>query len=143
MMNQFANPMKARTAVTLLECIVALSLLAVGMVLTTEVLTACAESHRSGEILMAAQLETTNIAEQIAAMEYDEVTQPALDKLTLSPGLQASLPDAKLHLEIFPSATNDLPSKRVRIEINWPGKDETPIAVGLTTWKYRVTKEAR
>ncbi len=85
-----------RSGVTVLECTVALAVLAAGLVIAAQVLTVCVENRRHSRTMLAVQLEAANMAEQLAAMSFDEITPSGLDRISLSPTLHDWLPDANI-----------------------------------------------
>ncbi len=135
------NTAKHRQGVTLLECTVALALLAAGLVMAAEVLVQCARNRQDSEKLLAVQLEAANVAERIAAMPYAELTPTNLQQISLSKSFQAWLPGVQLHISSIDASTGDPPHRRVKIEIVWPGEEETPRTVSLTTWRFPALTE--
>ena len=126
---------------TLLECVTALALLAAGLAITAEVLATCARHRRDSEKSLAVQLEAANLVEQIAVIPYEELTPSAMQRLQLSPSFRTLLPGAELHVTSTDSPTGDPLHKRLKIEISWPGEEETPRTVSLVTWKYAASSE--
>jgi Tfp pilus assembly protein PilV len=130
-----------RAAFTLLELIVAATLLSV-VVLTFAPLMGWVSSqqHTVFERQMAME-EVENLAEQITVRPWDEVTPESLAMLTVSDACRRQLSDCRLEVALVEVA--DAPvSKRVTISLVWKdraGRDVSPVR--LTTWLYR-TREA-
>ena len=144
---------------TIVETVVALSLLAMGMVATVQVLGMCAQHGRASQQLMAAQLEAANVQRRFAAMPYNQVTNEVLRKIKLSSQTLVAIPGGGLTISLNESSANagdaehsdqsgdksasdKLPHKRIRIEVSWPADEGPPHSVGLTVWKFAPPKES-
>jgi prepilin-type N-terminal cleavage/methylation domain-containing protein len=130
-----------RKGFTILETIAALALLAAGSVFTVEVLATCASHRSASRQLVAAQLEAANVAERVALVPYEKLTESAVQEWKVSPTLLEQLPQAKLSIAISPSSADELAQKRVAIKIEWPAADETSTGVNLTTWRFAPREE--
>jgi hypothetical protein len=136
-----------RCGTTVLEVTIALAMLAMGLVLTAEVLTACARQRLAIDQQLLAQLEASNVLEHIAGMRYEEVNSDAVQSIQPSSQLLAALPEAKLLISVRDAGGGNRseegpPHKRISMEVNWPSGDGFPQKVQLTAWKYPAT-EAR
>jgi type II secretory pathway pseudopilin PulG len=143
----------SRSGMTIVETLVALSLLAIGLVATVQVLGICAIHRRASEQLLAAQLEAGNIQEHISSLPYDQITADSLGKIALSSPTQSALPGGELKISLHESdganpagsdaPSADFPSKRIRVEVQWPAEESSPHSVGLTSWKYAPAQESK
>lgn len=125
-----------RRGVTILETMTALGLVAMAAVGTVQVLALCAGHRHGSDQLLVAQIEAANVQEQLAATPYARVTSEAVREIKLSPEAQAAIPDGELKIDVSESASSDLPHKRIRVDVVWPGEDDSARSVGLTAWKY-------
>ena len=151
---------------TIVEATAALMVLAAGFVATAQVLVACGRQRATSDQLLAAQFEAANVAEQIAAMSFDDLNVSRLAELKLSAASQKVLPGGYLKITVRDAKSDEnadaasgsnaetgVPSgaKRVRIEVRWPidsanvksgpdSESESAKAdesqVALTVWKY-------
>lgn len=137
---------KDRRGMTVLEVTVALSLLAMGLILTAQVFTACARQELTGEQLLVAQCEADNVLEHFEGLRYEEVTAEAAKEMKPSAELLATLPEAKVEVSVDESRDTEGAEagpahKRIHVEVSWPSVDSTPRAVKLTAWKYPATAD--
>jgi Tfp pilus assembly protein PilV len=142
---EFGN--KNRRGMTVLEVTVALSLLAMGLILTAQVFTACARQELTSEQLLVAQCEADNVLEHFEGLRYEEVTAQAAKDMKPSAELLAALPEAKVEVSVDEShdgegAEAGPAHKRIHVEVSWPSEDNAPRAVKLTAWKYPAATNA-
>ena len=135
-----AESLLARSGLAIIEVVAALSLVGAGLVMTTQILVACAQHRLASDQLVAAQLEVANAQERIAAMRYADMTPDNLEKINTSEQLKSVLPDAQLHVSLKDSPGQNSASKpgqkQIRAEVTWPAEDGEPRRVGLTSWKF-------
>jgi Tfp pilus assembly protein PilV len=140
-----------RRGMTVIEVTIALSLLAMGLVLMAQVFTACARQHLAAEQTLIAQQEADNVLEHFAGLRYEEVTADAARAIVPSPQLHAALPDAKLQIAITDSTATDSaqtagtadlapPHKHIHVEVTWPSEADLPHTVSLSAWKFTTTQ---
>ena len=127
---------RQRRGFTMIEVSVAIALLAAALLGATQVLAMSARQRSAADRHFAAQLEASNVAEHITAMNYDAITPETAAAMKLPPEAQAALPSAELKVACEVLGDAALPYKRVVIEINWPGVEAERRAVRLTTFKY-------
>jgi Tfp pilus assembly protein PilV len=142
------NAIRSFGGFTILETLVAMSLLAAGLVATAHIMTICGRQEMLSQRILAAQWELANIQERIAAMQYSDVTQDAAGQMKLGPEADSVLPDdAKLTITVSDASggtsAQELAHKRIRVEISWPSADGSPQTIGLTVWKYASGLEVR
>jgi prepilin-type N-terminal cleavage/methylation domain-containing protein len=130
-----------RNGMTVLEVTIALAVLAMGLVLTAEVLTACARQRLAVDQQLLAQFEASNVLEHVASLRYEEVTSDAVQSIQPSSQLLAALPEAKVSVAVNESdgsnpSDADLPHKHIAVEVSWPTSDGLLQKVRLTAWKY-------
>lgn len=138
---------KTRRGMTVLEVTVALSLLAMGLILTAQVFTASARQELTSEQLLVAQCEANNILEHFEGLRYEEVTAQTAKEMKPSAELQATLPEAKVEVSVDEShdgegAEAGPAHKRIHVEVSWPSEDNIPRSVKLTAWKYPTATNA-
>jgi Tfp pilus assembly protein PilV len=125
-----------RRGTTLVEVSLALCLLAVAVVATAQILTLCARQRKAADRQFAAQMEASNVAERIAATEYDDLTAVSLAAMKLSPETQSALAGGELAIACTDVADSSLRQKRITIEVAWPTAQDGRRSVHLTTWKF-------
>jgi hypothetical protein len=136
------NKKHRRIGSTILECTVALALLAAGSVLVAQVLAVCASHRATSQLTVAAQLEAANLAERVALLPYEKLNDSTLQSWQLSQELLELIPPAKLKVNVVEPSVDALPQRCVAIKIEWPAADETPTGVSLTTWRFPSPKES-
>ncbi len=77
---------------TILEVTIALSLLAMGIVLTAQVFMQCAQQHQASEQQLTAQWEAANVLERLAGLRYDELTSDSVKTIEPSHQLRPPCP---------------------------------------------------
>jgi len=129
-----------RRGLAIIEVVAALSLVGAGLLMTAQILVACAQHRLASDQLLAAQLEVANAQERIAAMRYSDLTPDNLERICASERLTAGLPDAQLHVSLKDAPGQNSASKsgqkQIRAEVTWPAEDGEPHRVGLTSWKF-------
>ncbi|QDU12127.1 PilW family protein [Gimesia aquarii] len=90
--------------------------------------------QRQTEHCQIAIVEVENMMERIAALPFDDINQPAVDKFALSESTSGQLHDPSLAIEITDSG--DLPvMKKIQIELGWKDHRGVNVApVRLTSW---------
>ncbi|HEY2841246.1 MAG TPA: prepilin-type N-terminal cleavage/methylation domain-containing protein, partial [Pirellulales bacterium] len=126
-----------RPGFTLIEIIVAIALLAAAMLSATQVLMISARQRRAADRRFAAQLEASNVAERIAALDYDAITPEAAQAMKLTPDAQSALPEAELKVTSVLVETSTPHYKRITIEIGWPSSDRQLPVVRFTTFRHK------
>ena len=124
-----------RRGFTLIEVIVAIALLAAALLAATQVLAISAKQRSAADRNFEAQLEASNVAEEIAAMDYDAITPGTAEGMKFTPEAQAAIPSAELKVTCEVLETYDLPTKRIAIEVSWPDVGAERRSVRLTTFK--------
>ena len=93
--------------------------------------------RRTIEQRRAALIEVANEAEQVALLDWDEISPDEFQTWQPSAELAAALPEATCTAEVTEEIS--LPAaRRIRLSVNWPnasGQLREPIAV--TIWKFK------
>jgi prepilin-type N-terminal cleavage/methylation domain-containing protein len=131
---------QTRRGVTLVEVSVAIVLLGVMAGLIVEAQTVRGRLQRAMHWRELATIEAGNLMEQVTALPWDDLNEEKLATMKLSDGLRQALPKAALHLAVDPVTGTDQPeSRRIRLEIDWPGPTgEVVRPVRLTSWVYHI-----
>jgi hypothetical protein len=119
---------KNRCGTTLLECIVAASILSVAIgTVTMAVFRIGRIWTGTGHYRIALQ-EVSNQLESLTQMPPDQV-RTAIDSLAVSPAVERSLIDAKLSGELIQDDFGD----RVKLQLSW-GDGRTTRPIHMTAW---------
>lgn len=125
-----------RRGMVMLEVIVGCGLLAVFLAVCVQLLSVTALERRDIERRAIALQEAANIIERVSAMPFEEITPERLADVQLSPEVRQILPAGVAQLFVEEEA-GEVPSKRVRVEINWTGTAGRPEAPArLVYWAY-------
>jgi hypothetical protein len=122
---------------TIAELLVALFVMTTAMVAMVQLLAAVGGQRRTIEQRRAALIEVANEAEQVALLDWDEISPDEFQTWQPSAELAAALPEATCTAEVTEEIS--LPAaRRIRLSVNWPnasGQLREPIAV--TIWKFK------
>ena len=133
--------MKHRRGFTLLELFVAGALLGVLLTICLQLWGATAAQQRAVRQRQTALREAANLLERLATRPWTKLTAAELSGWTLSPAAEASLPDARLEIQIAEPA-EPVAAKRITVLIHWPDRDgRPPHAVRLVAWRHRPAGE--
>jgi hypothetical protein len=120
---------------TLLECMMALALLATAFTLGAQALGWSAAQRRLGDQRHAALQEAANCLERVRQLNWDELHDERLAQMELSYQPPARIPSATLHVAAEP--TDDPEAMKVQVEIQWLSRSGTPLQISLVTWRYK------
>jgi len=127
--------MQSRRALSVLELLVAMVLLATLLAVSLQLIAALAQQRRALDRRQQALREAANCMERIAARPWDELTPERLTATRLSPEAQQSLPGAALAIDVVPAA--DPEGKRIVVSVAWQEGDAQPErSVRLVAWRY-------
>ena len=133
------NSKSERQGSTLLECTVALGLLAAAFTFGVQALGWSAAQRRAGDQRHVAIQEAANCLEQVRVLDWADLNDERLSQIKLSEVAQARLPSAEL--KITTEKQNEPDAVRVRVEVLWPGRSSgSPLRVGLVTWRYNTNR---
>ena len=128
-----------RRGVLLLEAIAAGVVLGALLVICVQMLSAAVLQRRAAAQRQWANLELSNILEQICARPWADLTAEAVAKEQLSPSASAELPGAELKVEVSIDA-KDPSAKHLTAALRWPDRSgQLGSPVTLSTWKYKIT----
>jgi prepilin-type N-terminal cleavage/methylation domain-containing protein len=143
--------MEHRRGFSIVETTAAIAILSVAVVATAQVLAVCSRQRLVSEQWLAAELETANIQERIAAVPYEQITLPKLQSWELSAQARSILPNGKLQIAITDSPPDEPNSKRVRVAISWaqfasenpadPQGEVPTLHAELTAWRFPAAAE--
>jgi hypothetical protein len=122
---------RSRAGTTLIETVVACTLLASVMLTIVPAVVRCGRLRQQSHYHRLALGELTNQMELLTALPQDQLPE-LMDDLQLSPAARQSLPDPELGGLI--AQTQDGSQLTLRLRWNVPGRRERPLV--LTTWVY-------
>ncbi len=122
------NRNQPRRGTTLVECIVAASILSVAIGTVTTAVFRIGRIWTDTAHYRIALQEVSNHLESLTQLPPDQV-QPAIDSLTVSSTVGRSLVDAKLSGELIQDEFGD----RVKLELIWPS-ERAIRPIRLTAW---------
>ncbi len=130
--------MKAmRRGSTILEMVVAATLLGTLLMVCLQLCVATAAQRRAAAQRQCAILELANAMERIAARPWNELTTAALAAERLSPSAVGQLPGVELKIDVSTPAAEP-EAKRLVASIVWRDPGGRPLKpLTLTTWRYR------
>jgi Tfp pilus assembly protein PilV len=131
-----------RNGFSLIELFAATVLTAALMALTLECVQLAHAVRRSGEQRSVAVQEANNLMEALFARPYDELNEADVSGVALSEPAAKRLPNGVLSVKVD-EATDELPAKRIAIEIAWTDRAGNRTApVRLTAWRYQLAEAA-
>jgi hypothetical protein len=128
-----------RRAVTMVEVISAMAVLATLIVVSAELLTLASAQRRGVVQRSVALVEAENALERLTAKPLDMAQlKEQLAELNLAPHAEQLLPEGRITANTDPNTdTDDLPGYRLTVEVTWQltsGQRSAPVR--LTTWAY-------
>lgn len=129
-----------RRGISLLEMIVAGTLLVAMMTICLQMLGTTTAQHRAIENQQTAIQEAANLMERLSTRSWDELTPQGVKEVQLSEQARASLPGGELEIELT-GPPDEPQAKRIAVLLRW--KDRTgkfTRSVRLVAWKYRVVE---
>lgn len=133
--------MKANTKVTcrgytILEIIIALSILLLVMLVVGETVGLVAQQRRTTQRRQLATQTAENLMEHQFARPWNELTAEKLAEEKLSPEAERELVGGTLKVDVEELAGPPA-AKRLRIEVGWTdGAGPVPRPVRITAWRY-------
>jgi hypothetical protein len=125
---------------TLLECVVALTLLGAALTLGVQALGWSAAQRRLAQQRHVAMQEAANCLEQVRQLPWSELNHQRLAQLKLSAEAQRQLASAELR--VTSETAGEQHAIKVRVEIQWLSRaGGTPWQVSLVTWRYNTEKD--
>jgi len=126
---------------SILEVLVAMSILGVLFVTIVPILGWAAEQRHNADQRQFALQEVSNLMEHASLQPWDKLTQESLAHVPLSSEAQNVLKNAQLEIRAIDHADTP-PAKQVTITLRWKDRTGTFVRpVRLTTWFFR-QKEA-
>jgi hypothetical protein len=132
-------PFSRRRGTTLIEAIMAVTLLAAGLAMTGQVLYTTSRLRRDNERRGCALQEAANALEQLRAMPWSELAADEPPQLELSPAGARQLPGGKLALRIVdePAETASPLTKRLEVDVSWrPLGGQASSTVSASSWRF-------
>jgi hypothetical protein len=126
-----------RRASTLIECVMALTVLGAAMMLAVEGLSLLAAQRRTSDRRQAALVELDQVLERVAVAPWDELTSENIGAWKLSERFRAPADDACVIAEVADEAGPPA-AKRLSVSLHWTasGVDET--SPPLVFWRYKL-----
>jgi hypothetical protein len=127
---------RCRRAFTLLEVVIAASMLAMLLTTSVHMLRALTIYQRGSEHRAVALEAVEAVSDQIANTPWDQLTKESAKKATIPKQLDSYLPGAKLSVSLENEAT-PTSSRRIQIDLSWHGPDgQLCSPVRLTSWVF-------
>jgi hypothetical protein len=137
MSRQGCSSTSARRGTTLLECVVALGLLAAAFTLGAQALGWSAAQRRLADERHIAVQEAANCLQRVRHLNWDELTDERLASQKLSSHASELLASAELRVTAA-DAGGEPAGRRIHAEVSWVTRHGgTPLQIGLVTWRYR------
>src|SRR6476619_4613764 len=111
-----------RRAFTLVEVIIAATMLVVLLTTSVQMLRALSNHERASERRIVAFEAVQAVADQIANIPWSELTAESAKNVSIPKPLNGYLPDAKLTVSLDEEAAPTT-SKRIHIDLSWNGPD--------------------
>lgn len=135
---------RPRRGYTVVELIVTSLLLGTVFSTLAPILGSVNRLRQSGERRQLAMQEVANLMEELSVREWSQLTAEGTEDITLTPAVQAALPDAELTIRILPEESevaaveaDAIEVRRIEISLRWREQGDQFIApVRLTTWRY-------
>ena len=125
-----------RSGFTLTEVTLALVIAATAAGGLAQLLFIAAGQRRATEQRRLAVQEVANVAERIAALSWDQLTDDWLAAQAPSAELLSAIPQAKVRYGMTAEAGPPA-ARRIRLEVTWQNTTGQPVdPAGLTVWKY-------
>jgi prepilin-type N-terminal cleavage/methylation domain-containing protein len=129
-------PASQRPGVTLIEVIAAVSMLAVLLGSSVQILRALSTQQLAATRRAMALQAVQAITEEFANVPWTELTPAAADKLSVPAVAKLYLPGAALSAAVT-NANQPIESKRLSVELRWNSPNGKPAApLRVTTWVY-------
>ena len=123
-----------RRGMTMIEIAAAVAMLGVLLASSAQVMRSLANQQRAAARRVMALQTVQAIAEELANMPWDQLTQGTADKLTIPAVAKLYLPGAALAATVA-DAEAPVKSKRLSVELRWRTPTGQPSApLRLTTW---------
>lgn len=123
-------------AFTLLEVVIAASMLAVLLTTSVQMLRALSIYQRASDRRGVALEAVQAVSDQVANIPWDQLTAESAKKVTIPKPLDGYLPGAKLSVSLDEVATPTA-SRRIHVDLTWNGPDGQSVApVRLTSWVF-------
>ncbi len=129
-------PAEQRRGVTLVEVIAAVTMLAVLLASSVQMMRALGTQQLAAARRAMAIQTVQAVTEQLTNLPWDELTPEAAAKLTLPEVATLYLPGAALSAAVE-NANQPVESKRLSVELRWNAPNGKPAApLRVTTWVY-------
>lgn len=136
--NSRAGSRRGRRAFTMLEITVISAMLMAAMATTLQVVSWVAIQRRAADRRQLAIQEVANLMERLAARPWKRLSAEGTKDLTISESARASLPWARLEIEVDDRGQEKEGAKRIRLRLSWRNRTGTSEApVRLTAWRFR------
>jgi prepilin-type N-terminal cleavage/methylation domain-containing protein len=127
---------RARRGVTLLEITVASGILVILLSGAIQMLRAVSSQQRAGDRQADALQAVQVVSEEIGNLPWEGLTSESAAQVGIPSRLERRLRGAKLAVTVAEQA-GPIPTKRVLVELTWPGADGRPAGrARLTTWVF-------
>jgi type II secretory pathway pseudopilin PulG len=125
-----------RNGITLVEIVAAVSVLAVLLATSVQMLSALSQRGRAAERRTLANETAQAMVEQLASMRWDDLTPQAAERLAVPDQVQPFLPGAKLEAVVV-DEQEPVAAKRIFVKLTWTSPGGQPAGpVQLTAWSF-------
>lgn len=130
-----------RRGAVLMECVLAIGIILVAVVLLAQVMGLIAQQRRLAEQRRLAQEEVANRLERAALLPWSELTSEKIESLSWGQEVRSALPEARLSAlvrdEEQPAA------RRIDVQLVWKNRAGIEVEpVVLSMWRHRRREEA-
>lgn len=127
-------PARRSRAFTLLEVILAATLLAMLLVASVQMLRALSASRRASERRTVALEAVQAVSDQISNIPWSELSPRSAERVAVPDPLRGFLPDSMLTVTVNDEAQPT--AKRIQVELTWKGPDGAVAPVRVTSWAF-------
>ncbi len=127
---------RGRRGMTIIEVVVAASVLAVLLASSVQVLSTLSKHQRAAERRVLAIETTQAMIEQLSNRRWDDLTPQLADELTVPQRVRPFLPGAKIKATVV-DEQEPVEAKRITVQLTWNSLGGQPAGpVRLTAWAF-------
>ncbi len=131
-----SSALSRRSGATLLECVLAISIVGVGLALAAQGIALVVNQRRICQRREMALLELDGVLERVALLPWNDLTRETVEKFEISPGFHELAPQARLSA-IVADESGKSAGKRVTVALHWQSAGGEEQGPSLTAWRQR------